>query len=228
MLHSETVEPKTLYLLKRLMNDEKLRDFNLVGGTALSLQIGHRMSVDLDLFSIPAFSVDTIRDHLIKNYSGFEERRTNDSTLITQIEGIKVDFLRFDYPLIKDIAIHEGLRLYSLDDIAAMKLSAVSRTGRRLKDFVDIACLSTRFSLNEMLDMYAEKFNNPGLTIHLIRSIGFHQEINHSIPVNMVNASYAWASIRNRLLDMIDNPGTVYDTLPVERIRNIHPPTVCL
>ena len=52
MLYKETVTQEMWELLQRLMKDEKLKEFNLVGGTALSLIIGHRLSIDLDLFSI--------------------------------------------------------------------------------------------------------------------------------------------------------------------------------
>jgi len=60
MLRTETVTPGTLELLKELMNDEVLNEFFLVGGTALSLQIGHRISIDIDLFSINPFDEDEI------------------------------------------------------------------------------------------------------------------------------------------------------------------------
>ncbi len=51
MLHTETVAPETLELLSRLMQDSFFNNFVLVGGTAISLHLGHRISVDLDLFS---------------------------------------------------------------------------------------------------------------------------------------------------------------------------------
>ncbi len=50
MLHTQTIEPRTFSLLKKLMELPSLRPFSLVGGTALALRFGHRNSVDLDLF----------------------------------------------------------------------------------------------------------------------------------------------------------------------------------
>jgi len=67
MLHKETVEKGTLALIKKLSGDEKLKDFVLVGGTALALQIGHRKSVDIDLFSKQAFDKNAIAEHLMAN-----------------------------------------------------------------------------------------------------------------------------------------------------------------
>jgi hypothetical protein len=55
MLHKETVASPTLDLIKRLFKDASLNEFVLVGGTALSLQIGHRISIDIDLFSNKPF-----------------------------------------------------------------------------------------------------------------------------------------------------------------------------
>ena len=75
MLYHETVLPGTLGLLKRLMADDALRQFVLVGGTALSLQIGHRRSIDLDLFSVTDFEAATILDYL--NQAGYSPKVKN-------------------------------------------------------------------------------------------------------------------------------------------------------
>ncbi len=77
MLYTQTVEPVTLGLLKRLMADEALGQFNLVGGTALSLQIGHRKSIDLDMFTQSDFEADTVLKHLAA--TGYEPQVTRTS-----------------------------------------------------------------------------------------------------------------------------------------------------
>ena len=68
MLQTQTIAPATLQLLKRFMQDPELRSFRLVGGTALALQLGHRISVDLDLFTDSAFDEQQQREYLEKNY----------------------------------------------------------------------------------------------------------------------------------------------------------------
>jgi hypothetical protein len=68
MLHYETVEKPTLDLLKKLMNDNLLKDFNLVGGTALALRLGHRKSIDIDLFTNHPFDVRNLTEHLQEAY----------------------------------------------------------------------------------------------------------------------------------------------------------------
>jgi Nucleotidyl transferase AbiEii toxin, Type IV TA system len=68
MLYTQTVSPETLDLIKRLSADEQLREFNLVGGTALALQVGHRTSIDIDLFTAKGFSAADLNDYLSDHY----------------------------------------------------------------------------------------------------------------------------------------------------------------
>ena len=149
MLHEETIAPATLELLKTLMNDSNLPDFRLVGGTALALQIGHRISVDLDLFTDTPFDVEECQATLQNNY-GFIPTYIQHQNLKGNIGNVKVDCIAHQYPWIKPALKEEGIRLASLEDICAMKLNAIAGNGTRLKDFIDIAWLSSRFSFNEM------------------------------------------------------------------------------
>src|SRR5690606_26794175 len=68
MLHKETVSSEMWKLLQTLIKDEMLKDFNLVGGTALSLQIGHRLSIDIDLFTTKGFDKQKLLKHLVTQY----------------------------------------------------------------------------------------------------------------------------------------------------------------
>ncbi len=68
MLHTKTVEARTLDLIQQLMSDKKLIDFRLVGGTALSLCIGHRISIDIDLFTNATFNGASLKKHLETSY----------------------------------------------------------------------------------------------------------------------------------------------------------------
>ena len=157
MLHKETVSNATLELLKRLMADERLKDFVLVGGTALSLQMGHRISIDLDLFINSDFDAEALREylertcHLETDYMAF-------ATVKGEIEGVQVDCIAHSYPWIRPFVEEEGIRLASMEDICAMKLNAIAGNGTRIKDFVDVAYLSSSFSLRQMLEFYEEKY----------------------------------------------------------------------
>src|ERR1700744_1100249 len=123
MLHKETVHERTLDLIHRLMADENLKNFHLVGGTALALMLGHRMSVDIDLFTTAEFNGDQIAQYLKDNYDAvFRNSRNN--YIAGYIEGIQFDMLIHQYPHVMPLVNAEGIRMSSLEDIAAMKINA--------------------------------------------------------------------------------------------------------
>ena len=94
MLQIQTVKPECLALLKELMSLKELKDFRLAGGTALSLRLGHRISIDLDLFTNLLFDVTEFITYL-KIY--FNDRikigGSNKYGVFTNIDNVKVDFL---------------------------------------------------------------------------------------------------------------------------------------
>ena len=120
MLHKETIDAATLELLKRLMGDERLQGFVLVGGTSLALQIGHRISVDLDLFIEKEFEADELREYL-ERYYHLQTDYLAFATVKGEVEGVQVDCIAHAYPWLKPFAVEEGVRLASLEDICAMK-----------------------------------------------------------------------------------------------------------
>ena len=101
MLQTQTVVPELMELLKKIMSENLFSDFNLVGGTALALQIGHRNSIDIGLFGNSEINTELF----IEKLSEFGEVRVAQSTkniLITKINDVKVDFVNYKYPLLSD------------------------------------------------------------------------------------------------------------------------------
>lgn len=141
MLYQPTVEGRTFDLLVELSASERLKDYFLVGGTALSLQLGHRKSIDLDWFTRQPFDSQALFCHLGKTFPKYRmELLTQfNNTLMVTMNDIKVDFVQHDYPLLYALINHDNLRLASVDDIAAMKVNAIVQSGERMKDFVDLA-----------------------------------------------------------------------------------------
>ena len=103
------------------MADIILESFVLVGGTALSLQLGHRRSIDLNLFSLIDFNYSEILSHLEDMSNKPVVIQQFKQTLTVEIEGIKLDFLRFRYPFTHNILNIDGIRLADIRDIACMK-----------------------------------------------------------------------------------------------------------
>jgi Nucleotidyl transferase AbiEii toxin, Type IV TA system len=159
MLHTRCVDPTTLELLSRLTNLPFLQDFYLVGGTALALYFGHRKSIDLDLFTNSDVDWDALNDEIltIGTWQSFHRRKR-----IYQgyLEGVKVDFVHYPYLPLNPINHIEGFRLISIEDIAAMKLSAVTGRGT---------------SLAEMLALFDKKFPQIG-TFHVLRSLTWFED----------------------------------------------------
>ena len=208
MLQTQTLAPATLQLLKQLMQDQELRSFRLVGGTALALQIGHRISVDLDLFTNTPFDEQQLREHLELTY-GLQTDYISRHTLKGEIDGVQIDCIAHQYPWLQDSKEEDGIRLAGLPDICAMKLNAITGNGTRIKDFIDVAWLSTHYSLNQMLDFYEQKYNANVLIP--LKAIIFFDEINFNEPVHLTDGKRLnWKTYEKRLLDMEKHPNKVF------------------
>jgi predicted nucleotidyltransferase component of viral defense system len=194
------------------MQDEKLKQFSLVGGTALALYMGHRKSVDLDLFSRKAFDVHDLEKHLNQTYN-FLKYKESDATLIGFINDVKLDFIRYDYPLIKPLCLQDEIRLYSMPDISAMKLVAISQNGTRLKDYVDVAYLSTEMSLKEMLDAFEMKYPKTHKILAL-KGLSYFADIDFSAQIELTSGHYKWKEVEKRLKEMVKYPTRVFPQFP--------------
>ncbi|MBS1486653.1 MAG: nucleotidyl transferase AbiEii/AbiGii toxin family protein [Bacteroidetes bacterium] len=182
MLHKDPfiVKPETFRLIQQLQSLPNLKEFNLVGGTALALQLNHRNSIDIDLFTQNEFENDVIIDY-VKSYSfGFDVLYNFKNTIIGYINKIKVDFITHPYPFVHPPISEEGITYLSLQDIAAMKLNAISNSCKRLKDFIDISFLLEHFSLNEMIGFYSLKYPHFNPMIPL-RAINYFEDIDPAI-----------------------------------------------
>lgn len=222
MLHKETVAGATFELLKEMMQDPALADFNLAGGTALALYMGHRKSVDLDLFTPHSFDTDYLENHMHGKYN-LRTTFKRGFTLKGYIGDVAIDCIKYDYPLLSPVVVSpEGIRLYSPQDIAAMKLSAIADNGSRLKDFIDVAYLSTVLSLSDMLKAYETQFTN-STRIRALKGLAYHDDIDFDEPIMLIKGAYDWDSIAKRLTNMMDNDEKIYRTFPTKPMRRIAP-----
>ena len=133
MLHIKAVEPGTLSLLKILMELPSLQSFSLVGGTALALRYGHRSSIDLDLFYHEEFDQIQIINELeytFKHKFVYKQQNTKFG-IFCFIDDIKVDIVHFPHLPISEIDIEDAIRIYSIADIAAMKIQAILGRGKK-------------------------------------------------------------------------------------------------
>jgi hypothetical protein len=197
------------------MAEPSLGNFFLAGGTELALQIGHRISIDLDFFTVNDFDEDGMLEELERNY-GFLVDYQQKNTLKGRIENVKVDFIAHQYPLLSPLIDDEGVRMCSLKDIAAMKLNAIVGNGTRIKDYIDVAYLSSSMSASEAFDSYSGKYANRN-PLMAIKSLIYHQDIDFSEPIEVIEKNYSWEFITKRLDEMMAEPEKVFSALSFGR-----------
>lgn len=198
MLHKSTVDESTLELLKQLQQKDYLKGFHLVGGTALALKMGHRKSVDLDLFS--NFSFDTTQ--LLENLSAdfpFKLLFSAKNTLKGSIDKVQVDILAHRYPLIAPSVYIESINMLSIEDITAMKLNAITVSGQRVKDFIDIYYLLNLFNVEEMTGLYKKKYSQYN-DANVLKSLCWFDDVDLSDwPVLLESPHLNWKTVKSKI-----------------------------
>lgn len=165
MLKWNTVSPLLKNTVNKLMAADELRFFRLVGGTSLSLQLGHRKSEDIDLFTDQTYgsvNFEAIDQYLKANFAYTDNHNSGLIGLGTSYfignnknDSVKLDLYYTD-TFIRNPFESEHVRMGSLDEIVAMKINVISRIGRK-KDFWDLHELSEKFSIQKMLELHQER-----------------------------------------------------------------------
>lgn len=198
MLHPETVDRSILGLIKSLQGKEYLKGFNLVGGTALALYLGHRISVDIDLFSNFGFDVSVMLENISQDFP-FKLHYSSSNTLRGSIGNIQTDIIAHRYPHIKEPVLADNIFIMSEEDIIAMKLNAIMTSGERVKDFIDIYFLLEKYDLTEMVRFYKLKYNqeNDG---PILKSLIYFNDVDvSSWPVLIKDPHLKWGTIKRRI-----------------------------
>ena len=207
--NKEIILPETLELLKQLQSDPHLQDFFLVGGTALALQIGHRHSIDLDLFTQNPIDTQQLEKHLTQSYNFFSDYVAS-NILKGFTNEIKTDFITHDYPLVKPLVIHQSLRLASLEDIGAMKLNAIAHAGNRQKDFYIIYFLLEYHSLKSLIETYELKYSNSNSIIPL-KGLVYFEDIDFEIEKPILTRKVTFKKVKERLIQASKSPQEIFN-----------------
>ena len=167
MLYWNTVSHELRNALLKLMQANEFKEFRLVGGTALSLHLGHRISVDIDLFtdatyrSIDFDAIDSYLrnsfDYVVGDFGG--NSGMGKSYLIggSADQAIKLDVYYSMDPFFQDAIEQDGIRLATIEEIIAMKIDVVQRGGRK-KDFWDLHELLPQYNVAAMIDLHRQRF----------------------------------------------------------------------
>ena len=154
--------------LRKIMANPAFDDFYLVGGTALALQRGHRISVDIDMFTDLQYGemkTEEIKDALKDMFSYVENiERLDETSLVYSLfvgnnadDCVKLDICYDEKPIFPLVNI-DGIRMLSEKDIAAMKINAAAQDRQRKKDFWDIHDLLETYSIENMVDFALKRF----------------------------------------------------------------------
>lgn len=212
-LHWETVSPLLKETLGILMSEKIFTPFRLVGGTNLSLRYGHRLSVDIDLFTDAEYgNLDyRIFEKFLREHFPFYE--CSDTTSIVGFgrgyyigksvdEYIKLDLMYTD-PFLEEAETIDGVRMADIKDIIAMKMNVVSRGGRK-KDFWDLQLLLKEYSLAEMFALHARRHEWEHNTEELLEKFTDFTEADIS-PDPICLLGKEWDEIKLDLVDAADD-----------------------
>lgn len=212
MLKKETVSDALLKVLNRLMALPEMAQHRLVGGTALALQIGHRTSVDIDLFSDRKSDYQKIEEKIQAEFQKEAKLVHYISSPLGKgiswlIQGIKVDMLdwkkNFEFPAIETA----GIRLAEPKEIASMKLDIITSAPEFIryekKDFVDLAFLLDEFSLDELISLFQKR--HPGIAFPDRRVAEALQlsELADKKPDPRMLKPLSWAEVKNKINDAV-------------------------
>ncbi len=199
MLQTQTVVPDLMELLRKLMKVDDFLNFYLVGGTSLSLQMGHRNSVDIDLFGKQEIDSDLFLN-ILNEFGKTEVKQSSKNILITDINGLKVDFVNYRYDLLDEPIEFDGIRMLSKKDIAAMKLNAIAGRGSK-KDFIDLYFLMSEFSIKEMLQFYNQKYFD-GSEFMVVKSLSYFEEANEQ-PQPQMFKDFDWEICKQKIIEEV-------------------------
>lgn len=205
MLQLHTAEPILISTLRQLMEQSFLAEFYLVGGTALALQIGHRTSVDIDLFTHINYSPLDLNDELIEAFGNlYQKTSSNRSMLFSYLNEIKVDFVNNKTPLLYPLIIEENIRMADIRDIATLKMNAIYGRGSK-KDFIDLYVLLEKFSVEELVELFHKKFPNVAIGQLLISMYYFGNAEQDAMPKLFISTN--WEKIKktvaSKMLDYL-------------------------
>ena len=198
MLQRQVVDEKTFLLLKELQAIPELKELRLDGDASLALQLGHRISIDLDLFG--SFDSSLPLEMFLFDFENVNKTGSNRFMQFFEIDGVKVDFVNYNYPWLNEPLIEEGIKLASIEDIAAMKINAIINRGTK-KDFIDIDFLLERYSLVQILELYQQKYGVKDYQMAL-RSLSYFEDAeNETMPRMLVKKD--WKTIKSDIIEKI-------------------------
>jgi len=158
-LHWNTVSPALRAVLDDFSKSPIASEFYLAGGTALALQLGHRISVDLDFFSPTQSDIPALVEPLRRALAGHTPTLVDTAwgNLVFLADNVRVGFYGYGYELVRPLIAAESVSLASLEDIGLMKMDALLARASR-KDFHDLYAICQKITLRDLLNLAPRKY----------------------------------------------------------------------
>ena len=194
-MFTKAVLPDTIRALELVSQISTVKNSYLAGGTALTLHLGHRVSVDLDFFTPEEFDEKVLEGEL-KNLPEYKADGTGWRSVWGIVSKTKFSLFYYEYPLIKETINFNGIQIVQKEDITAMKIHAVEDRGTR-RDFVDLYFLAKEFSIEEMLKFYDQKYGILEERLYnIIRSMSYFQDAEKEDEMPRMLIPVSWAEVK--------------------------------
>ncbi len=196
-MHANILPQHSLELLTALEQDGSphLSNWTLAGGTGLAFHLGHRISEDLDFFRTVDMDVRELH-HVLGSHGTYETLQESEHTLTVLIQNTKLSFFRIHDPFLFKAEPYRFFSLASVDDIALMKLAAISGRGSR-KDFADMyMILQVAPSLATYFDLLPRKYGPSRVnTYHILKSLTYFDDAE-SEPMPRMLVPFDWEACK--------------------------------
>lgn len=197
-MFEQTITEQTRHNLEILSSEDLIGNgnFYLAGGTGAALQMGHRISEDLDFFSQKEFSTD----HLVKILKGKGDLKIDKKladTLLASFNGTKVSFFYYPYPVLENFESFLNVNLVSPIDIACMKIDSISSRGSK-RDFVDLFFIAkSGKNLSELLSLFEKKYSGAKYNMnHIKKSLIYFDDADKEPDPKMLASDFSWAKAK--------------------------------
>lgn len=197
-MYQESLTPSTARVLNAVAKSGLTKNFYLAGGTALALYFGHRFSIDLDWFSV-VFNNSPEFAKALEGLGRLYVEYQSDHTFNGKLDDVRISFFQYPYKLIRSTKEYQqNIYLASIEDIAAMKMEAVSRRGSK-KDFVDLYFLMQQYPFEELFNFVREKFAGIEYNeAHLLKSLVYFDDAEKTEMPKMI-AKVNWPEIKTTI-----------------------------
>jgi hypothetical protein len=192
--HSNVIPASTETTLRALRDAQLLASFYLAGGTGLALQLGHRLSLDLDFFAEEHFDQEALLQQL-QRLDGFALVAKAPYTIHATVNETKVSFLGYAYPMLYPVDRFLDVAVADPRDIACMKVSAIASRGTR-RDFIDLYDCAERYGLREILTLFEKKYAQASYNrLHILKSLTYFTDAEKD-PMPHMLVAIKWETVK--------------------------------